>query len=108
MPNIKKMKSKNNFVNKSERLPKYHKNLIYPKSFFISKHNITLKYTETLRKDIKELMKIKNIGWTELSRQLRVNGYRYNPNAIQNYVNGNTWNAKDIKYFVPIVILLNT
>jgi hypothetical protein len=37
---------------------------------------------------------------------LKDSGYVYKPNAIQNNVNGNTSNAKDIRYFVPIVILL--
>jgi hypothetical protein len=65
-----------------------------------------LKYTEAIRKDIKDLMKAKGIFWTELSRLLKNCGYDYNPNAIQNYVNGNTKDARDISYFVPIVILL--
>jgi hypothetical protein len=82
--------------------------LLNPVSFFISKHEITLKHTEAIRSDIKALMKEKNIGWTELSRLLKDCGYDYNPNAIQNYVNGNTKNARDISYFVPIVICIES
>lgn len=102
------MKNKNNLTSKRAPLPFKHDILQIPKSFFISKHEITLKYTETIRNDIKDLMKAKGIGWTKLSRLLKDCSYDYNPNAIQNYVNGNTKNAKDIRYFVPIVILLNS
>lgn len=102
------MKAKKNNQHKREKLPLKSHILLNPPSFFISKHEITLKYTEAIRNDIKDLMKDKNIGWTKLSRLLKDFGYDYKPNAIQNYVNGNTKNAKDIKYFVPIVILLNS
>jgi hypothetical protein len=102
------MKAKKNNQHKREKLPFESHILLNPPSFFISKHEITLKYTETIRSDIKDLMKAKGIFWTELSRLLKDCGYDYNPNAIHNYVNGNTSNAKDIRYFVPIVILLNT
>ena len=100
------MKTKNSFISKRDKLPFKHVILQNPKSFFISKHEITLKYTETIRNEIKDLMKAKGIGWTELSKLLKDCGYNYNPNAIQNYVNGNTKNARDISYFVPIVIAL--
>jgi hypothetical protein len=53
-------------------------------------------------------MKEKSVGWTELSRLLKDCGYDYNPNAIQNYVNGNTKDARDISYFVPFMILLSS
>lgn len=102
------MKTKNNNQYKREQLPFKNHILLNKASFFISKHEITLKYSESIRNDIKALMKAKNIGWTELSKLLKDCGYIYNPNAIQNYVNGNTKDAKDIRYFVPIVILLNT
>ena len=100
------MKSKKVFKDKRAPLPFKQDILQNPKAFFISKHEITLKYTQVIRNDIKELMNEKNIGWTELSRLLNDYGYIYNPNAIQNYVNGNTKDARDISYFVPIVILL--
>jgi hypothetical protein len=101
------MKSKKVFKDKRAPLPFKHDILQNPKAFFISKHELTLKYTEVIRSNVKELMKAKGIGWTELSRLLKDCGYDYNPNAIQNYVNGNTKNARDISYFAPIVILLN-
>jgi hypothetical protein len=100
------MKTKNNNQHKREQLPFKSPILLNPASFFISKHEITLKHTEAIRSDIKALMKEKNIGWAKLSRLLKDCRYDYKPNAIQNYVNGNTKNAKDISYFVPIVILL--
>ena len=53
-------------------------------------------------------MKVKNFGCTELSRLLKDCGYDYNPNAIHYYVNGSTFSIKDISYFVPILILLNS
>lgn len=99
---------KKNLTSKRAPLPFKHDILQNPPSYFISKHEITLKYTETIRNDIKDLMKAKGIFWTELCRLLKDCDYNYNPNAIQNYVNGNTKNAKDIRYFVPIVILLNS
>ena len=102
------MKSKKVFKDKRALLPFKHDILQNPKSFFISKHEITLKYTEAIRNDIKDLMKDKNLGWTKLSRLLKVCGYDYKPNALQNYVNGNNKNAKDIRYFVPIIIILKT
>jgi hypothetical protein len=102
------MKTKNNNQNKREQSPFKNHILLNPESFFISKQEITLKYTLAIRSDIKVLMKEKSIGWTELSRLLKHCGYKYNPNAIQNYVNGSTFSVKDIEYFVPIVILLNT
>jgi len=102
------MKTKNNNQHKREQLPFKSHILLNKASFFISKHEITLNYTKAIRSDIKALMKAKSIGWTELSRLLKAYGYIYNPNAIQNYVNGNTKDARDIRYFVPIVILLYT
>jgi hypothetical protein len=102
------MKSKKNLKGKRVPLPFKHDILQNPKSYFISKHELTLKYTEAIRNDIKDLMKAKGIFWTELSRLLKDCNYDYNPNALQNYVNGNTKDARDIRYFVPIVILLNT
>jgi hypothetical protein len=101
------MKAKKSNKYKREQLPDKSHILLNPSSFFISKQEITLKYTEAIRNDIKALMKEKSIGWTELSRLLKGCGCKYNPNAIQNYVNGSTFSIKDISYFVPIVILLN-
>ena len=102
------MKAKNSNQDKREKLPDKSHIALNPTSFFISKQEITLKYTEAIRNDIKALMKEKSIGWTELSRLLKGCGYNYNPNAIQNYVNGSTFSIKDIRYFVPIVILLTS
>ena len=102
------MKAKNNNQHKREQLPFKSHILLNKASFFISKHEITLKYTKSIRSDIKALMKEKSIGWSVLSRMLKDCGYFYNPNAIQNYVNGNTKDARDIRYFVPIMILLSS
>jgi len=102
------MKPKNSFIGKRQRLQFKSKILLNPTSFFISKQEITLKYTEAIRNDIKTLMKDKNIGWTKLSRLLKDCGYDYNPNAIQNYVNGSTFSIKDIGYFAPVIILLKS
>lgn len=102
------MKSQKNFHPryKRENLSFQSQILLNPESFFISKNEITLKYTQCIRKDIKTLMKEKNIGWTKLTRIIATMGYKYNPSSLQNQVNGNTKTPQDIKYFVPIVIFL--
>jgi hypothetical protein len=104
------VKSQKNFnpIHKREQLPFKSQILLNPESFFISKNEITLKYTQCIRKDIKTLMKEKNIGWTKLTRILLTMGYRYNPSSLQNQVDGNTKTPQDIKYFVPICIMLNS
>ena len=83
-------------------------NLQNPQSYFISKQNITLHYTKFLRDDILTLMKEKQIGWTEICRKLRTINYNYSPIPLQLQVSGKTKMPKDISYFVPILILLNT
>jgi hypothetical protein len=72
----------------------------------LSKNEMTLKYTQCIRKDIKTLMKEKKIGWTKLTKILATMGYKYNPSSLQNQVDGNTKQPHTIKYFIPIIILL--
>ena len=102
------MKSQKNFnsIYKRENLPFQSQILLNPESFFISKNEITLKYTQCIRKDIKKLMKEKKIGWTKLTRILATMGYKYNPSSLQNQVDGNTKTPQAIKYFIPLIILL--
>jgi hypothetical protein len=65
------------------------------------------KYTSTIRNDIIEIMKYKGIGWTKLTKLLLQAGYKYNPSSLQTQLTGKPSTPMDIKYFVPILILLN-
>jgi hypothetical protein len=105
---LKKTHFQNKFkMNEREQLPYRSKILCESQSFFISKNNLTHKYTSEIRQDIREIMKSKGIGWTKLSKILFSNGYTYNPSAIQTQITGKPSTPMDIKYFVPILILLN-
>lgn len=107
MPNSKIHFSKNNNKDERERLHYKCKILCETQSFFISKNELMFKYTSAIRQDIREIMKSKGIGWTKLSKILFSNGYTYNPSAIQTQITGKPSTPMDIKYFVPILILLN-
>ncbi len=104
----KKTHFQNKFkMNEREQLPYRSKILCESESFFISKNELMFKYTSAIRNDIIEIMKSKGIGWTKLSKILLCNGYTYNPSAIQTQIAGKPTTPMDIKYFVPILILLN-
>jgi hypothetical protein len=94
------------YRSKKERLPFNCENLENPQCYFISKQNLTLQYTKLIREDIISLMKEKQIGWTEICRKLQSIKYTYSPISMQQQVKGKNKHPRDIKYFVPILILL--
>jgi len=102
------MKNKIKPKHKREQSPFISKVLTKKQTLYIYKREITIKYTEAIRADIKKLMKEKGIGWKKLSLLLKNSGFNYNPTAIQIYVNMyKKNNAMDINYFVPIIIVLD-